>query len=203
MGLFKKEKKAGPSVRDGMASVLANGNRPFTVGDNGEFTIKGQGDDLEMVMVAMADDAFIHYTVHVDVQTSGWNLDSLYLELNRLNMKVPYGNFVISSNENDDDLELLFRYDYPHLNNPDPSTIGQLTDLMFDIVDRHDGDLKKLAEAVPEVPDSMYGRSYQLMSVRQGAAGRVLKERALELGRTIQETEQPPKQLPAYPHPLR
>jgi len=171
MGFFKKERKADLSVHEGMAAALANGDRPFTVGERGEFMIRGQGDDLAMIMVAIADEAFIHYTVHVDVQTSAWNLENLYLELNRLNMNVPFGNFVINSDEDDDDLEVLFRYDYPHLNNSDPSTIGRLTDLMFDIVDERDGDLKKLAEAVPEVPHGMYGRGRRQRLAASAGAG--------------------------------
>ena len=156
MGFFKKDRKPDMTVQEGMATALANGKRPYEVNENGGFTVQGMGDDLPMLMQAETDDAFIHYLIRLDVQTSGWRMDDLYMELNRLNMKVPFGNFIVDGE--DEDLKVLFRYDYPHLNNSDPQAISDLTDLMFDIVDRHDGDLKKLVEAVPDVPDNMYGR---------------------------------------------
>lgn len=156
MGFFKKDRRNGMSVSEGMAAALANGKRPFEIREEGGFTVQGMGDDLPMLMEAEADDAFIHYLIHLDIQTSGWRMDDLYMELNRLNMRVPFGNFIVDGEA--EEMEVLFRYDYPHLNNGDPKAIGDLTDLMFDIVDKHDGDLKKLAEAVPDVPDSMYGR---------------------------------------------
>ncbi len=162
MGLFSSaSQKSGSSegdVRRIVMRVLDAANVKYEAADEHIISTGFMGDDLPIRMVITTDNNRLAFVCLLDLVAERSAYPKVTWELNRINSGLAFGAFYM----NPDDGHILFEYAFPYATSPvTDEFVATFIKLVAQVVDDHDGDLKKLAEnGCSSVHDPMIGRGH-------------------------------------------
>lgn len=161
MGLFSSSApQRGSSeeeVRRIVRKVLDGANVKYEVTDDHTIATGFMGDDLPIRMVITTDNSRLAFVCLLDLVAEKSAYPKVTWEINRLNSALAFGAFYM----NPDDGRIFFEYAFPYATSPvTEEFVLTFIKLVAQVVDDHDGDLKKLAESgCSQARDPMIGRS--------------------------------------------
>ena len=160
MGLFSSApQKTGSSedeVRRIVKRVLDGGNVKYEVADDHIISTGFMGDDLPIRMIITTDNSRLAFVCLLDLVAEQSAFPKVTWELNRINSSLAFGAFYM----NPEDGHIYFEYAFPYATSPvTEEFVSTFIRLVAQVVDDHDGDLKKLAESgCSRSRDPMIGR---------------------------------------------
>ena len=162
MGFFSSAaQKTGSTeeeVRRIVRKVLDGANVKYEAADEHIITTGFMGDDLPIRMVITTDNNRLAFVCLLDLVAEKSAFPKVTWELNRINSSLAFGAFYM----NPDDGHIFFDYAFPYATSPvTEEFVVTFIKLVAQIVDEHDGDLKKLAEEGSASRDPMIGRSLE------------------------------------------
>jgi hypothetical protein len=160
MGLFSSApQKSGSSedeVRRIVKKVLDGANVKYEVADDHVISTGFMGDDLPIRMIITTDNSRLAFVCLLDLVAEKSAFPKVTWELNRINSNLAFGAFYM----NPEDGHIFFEYAFPYATSPvTDEFVATFIRLVAQVVDDHDGDLKKLAESgCSRSHDPMIGR---------------------------------------------
>ena len=160
MGLFSSApQKTGSSedeVRRIVKRVLDGANVKYEVADDHIISTGFMGDDLPIRMIITTENSRLAFVCLLDLVAEQSAFPKVTWELNRINSSLAFGAFYM----NHEDGHIYFEYAFPYATSPvTDEFVATFIRLVAQVVDDHDGDLKKLAESgCSRSHDPMIGR---------------------------------------------
>ena len=142
-------------VRRTVKKVLDTSAVKYEVVDDHVIRTGFMGDDLPIRMIITTNDKRLAFVCLLDLKAEKSSYPKVTWELNRINSNLAFGAFYL----NPDDGNIFFEYAFPYATSPvTEEFVVTFTKLVVEVVDEHDGDLKKLAERKSSSSDPMIGR---------------------------------------------
>ena len=152
MGLFSSGASKSASARGSseeevrriVRKVLDGGGVKYEVADDHTIATGFMGDDLPIRMVITTDNSRLAFVCLLDLVAEASAYPKVTWELNRINSGLAFGAFYM----NPEDGHIFFEYAFPYATSPvTEEFVLTFIKLVAQVVDDHDGDLKKLAES--------------------------------------------------------
>jgi len=124
----------------------------------GDYSATVKGDDLPIRMVVSMDPLMLRFKLQLDLEISPDNYSEVFRQLNGINSRMTFGIFIID----EENARVFYRYEFPYAEARVSSDfVTWLVGYAVKEVDRHDGELKMLAEG-QTAPDGGYMRGFDM-----------------------------------------
>lgn len=123
---------------------------------NNVFMTGFMGDDLPISMNILISDTSVRFISYLNLKSNESRYRDVCWELNKINKDLAFGSFYLDP----EDGMISFEYGFLYVETDvSPEFILLFLKMFVETVDKYDGDLKKLAESVPnkKVNNTMYG----------------------------------------------
>lgn len=159
MGLFKKKDKGSVKVRGAgamktMGSYLEAAGADYKYENElASYVVWSKGDDLPILTMISADDDWIRINCPLPFKAVPDNFGKVLNQLNLINSNIELGSFslLLNDDEDNDQGTIIYGYSLPCAGTDlSADFFVYLLNKIIGTMDKYDGDLKELAETIPE-----------------------------------------------------